>query len=114
MSIWHLIAILSVALAALAQMALKKGASKHYDNVIREYLNIWVAGGYAIMFAVLMLDVYCISKGVKVKEISSIESFSYLFVPALSFCFFGERITLRKAGAIALIITGTIVFFLQA
>ena len=45
------------------------------------------------------------------KEVSIIESLSYLFVPLLSWLFFKERITWQKAGAIAVIMTGVVVFF---
>ena len=51
------------------------------------------------------------SKGVQVKELSIIESMSYLFVPTLSFVIFKEKLTWRKIFAIAIIITGVIVFF---
>lgn len=59
----------------------------------------------------LLLNVYCLSKGVMVKELGGIESLSYLFVPCLSWLFFKEKITWRKAGAIAVIMAGVVVFF---
>jgi drug/metabolite transporter (DMT)-like permease len=46
-----------------------------------------------------------------VKEVSIIESLSYLFVPVLSWFFFKEKITWRKAGAIAVIMAGVVMFF---
>ena len=69
-------------------------------------------GGYGIMGCSLLLNVFCLSKGVQVKELGGIESFSYLFVPLLSWVFFKERITWRKAGAIAVIMVGVVVFFM--
>ena len=74
-------------------------------------MNGWVIGGYAIMFSTMMLNIFAMSKGVQVKEVSIIESMSYLFVPALSFIIFKEKLTWRKICAIALIITGVIIFF---
>lgn len=112
MTIWHLVIIGSLLIAALAQMALKKGAGIPHKSVIYEYLNIWVIGGYALMFLSMIIDIFAVSKGVQVKELSSMESCSYLFVPLLGWLFFGEKITLRKFGAIALILAGVIVFFL--
>ena len=50
--------------------------------------NKWVIGGYGIMGASLLLNIFCLGHGVQVKEISSIESLSYLFVPMLSWLFF--------------------------
>ena len=60
----------------------------------------------------LLLNVFCLSEGVMVKELGGIESLSYLFVPLLSWLFFKEKVTWRKAGAIAVIMAGVVVFFL--
>lgn len=112
MTVWHLIVAGSVLVAAFAQMGLKKGASIPHRTVIGDYLNFWVIGGYVLMFASIVIDITCIGKGVQVKEVSTIESMSYLFVPLLSLLFFKEKITLKKAGAIALILAGVIIFFI--
>ena len=74
-------------------------------------MNGWVIGGYAIMFGTMVMNIFAMSKGVQIKELSIIESMSYLFVPALSFIVFQEKLTWRKILAIAIIITGVIVFF---
>jgi drug/metabolite transporter (DMT)-like permease len=109
---YYLLVIFSVLAAAGAQMLLKQGAKKQYPTLIRQYLNPWVIGGYGIMGASLLLNIFCLSHGLQVKEISIIESLSYLFVPLLSWLIFKESITWRKAGAIVVIITGVIVFFI--
>ena len=109
---YYLLVIFSVLSAAGAQMLLKQGAKKQYPTFIRQYLNPWVMGGYGIMGASLLLNIFCLSHGVQVKEISIIESLSYLFVPVLSWVFFKESITWRKTGAIAVIMLGVVVFFL--
>lgn len=109
---YHLLVILSVFLAACAQMLLKQGARQEYTQWWRQYANGWVICGYAIMFATMMLNIFAMSKGVQIKELSIIESMSYLFVPALSFFIFEEKLTWRKILAIAIIITGVIVFFI--
>ena len=59
----------------------------------------------------LVLNIWCMSKGVQVKEVSVIESMSYLFVPVLAFMLYKEKLTMRKIGAIAIIIGGVIIFF---
>ena len=109
---YYILVILAVFSAAGAQMLLKKGASIAYPSFIRQYLNPWVIGGYAIMGASLLLNVFCLAHGILVKEVGGIESLSYLFVPLLSWLIFKERITKRKAGAIVVIIVGVVVFFL--
>lgn len=108
---YFLFVILSVLFAAGAQMLLKQGAKQQYSTFVRQYLNPWVIGGYGIMGASLLLNIFCLSHGVQVKEVSIIEALSYLFVPCLSWLFFKESITWRKAGAIAVIMAGVVVFF---
>jgi len=109
---FKLLVIVSVFAAAGAQILLKQGARISYSSFWKQYLNPWVIGGYVIMGLSLLLNVFCLSKGVQVKEVSIIESLSYLFVPILSCLFFKEGITGKKAGAIAIIMAGVIVFFI--
>ena len=109
---YKLLVIVSVLAAAGAQMLLKQGAKNEYSSFVRQYLNPWVIGGYGIMGTSLLLNIFCLSHGVQVKEVSIIESLSYLFVPLLSWFFFKEKVTWRKAGAIAVIMAGVVVFFL--
>lgn len=109
---YYILVILSVFAAACAQMLLKKGASMRYASLIRQYLNVWVMCGYGIMFASMVVNIYAMSKGVMAKEMSIIESLSYLFVSMLSFFLFGEKLTWKKVGAIVVIMTGVIVFFM--
>ena len=108
---YYVIVILSVFAAACAQMLLKQGARKEYASWWRQYINLWVIGGYGIMACSLVLNIWCMSKGVQVKEISVIESMSYLFVPVLAFVLFKEKLTMRKICAIGIIISGVIIFF---
>ena len=109
--LYYIIVILSVFAAACAQMLLKQGARREYAPWWRQYINPWVIGGYGIMACSLVLNIWCMSKGVQVKEVSVIESMSYLFVPVLAFMLFKEKLTMRKIGAIAIIIGGVIIFF---
>ena len=109
---YYALVILSVFAAAGAQMLLKQGAQQNYIGFWRQYLNPWVISGYVIMACSLVLNIFCMRRGVQVKEVSVIESLSYLFVPCLTFFLFKEKITWRKGGAIAIIITGVIIFIL--
>ena len=101
---YYVIVILSVFAAACAQMLLKQGARKKYASWWRQYFNPWVIGGYGIMACSLVVNIWCMSKGVQVKEVSVIESMSYLFVPVLAFMLFKEQLTMRKVCAIGIII----------
>lgn len=109
---YYALVILSVFAATCAQMLLKQGARKGYAGFWRQYLNPWVIGGYAIMAGSLVLNIFCMSRGVQVKEVSIIESLLYLFVPCLAFVLFKENITWRKVGAIVVIIIGIKIFFI--
>ncbi len=84
----------------------------NYTTWWRQYINVWVIGGYAIMACSLVLNIFCMSRGVQVKEVSVIESLSYLFVPTLAFFLFKEQLTKRKLCAITIIICGIIIFFI--
>lgn len=110
--IYYLLVISSVFAAACAQMLLKQGARKQYATLWRQYANMWVVGGYLTMGGCMLLNVFCMSRGVQVKEIGAMESVGYLFVPLLSWLFFKEPMTMRKAGAVAIIMVGVVVFFM--
>ena len=61
----------------------------------------------------MLLNIFCLSQGVQVKEIGVAESLSYLFVPLLSLLFFKEKLTARKVLAICMIMIGVVVFFIE-
>ena len=109
---YYILVILSVFAATCAQMLLKQGARMNYTTWWRQYINVWVIGGYVIMACSLVLNIFCMSRGVQVKEVSVIESLSYLFVPTLAFFLFKEQLTKRKLCAITIIICGIIIFFI--
>ena len=109
---YKLIVLLSVFSASVAQMLLKQGAKKQYSTLWRQYVNPWVIGGYGILAASLLLNVFCLNRGVQVKEVSVIESLNYLFVPLLSWLLFKESVSWRKVTAIVVILSGVFVFFM--
>lgn len=108
---YYALAIFNVFLAAVAQMLLKKAATQKHANFAKEYLNIWVFSGYALMSISLLLNIFALSKGVQLKELGIIEALSYLFVPLLALFFFKEKFTRRKLASIALILVGVGIFF---
>ena len=108
---YYIVVITSVFIAALSQLLLKSSSKDKHENVIREYLNWKVICGYGMMGVSLLMNIFAMSKGIQVKEVSIIESLSYLFVPALSFFVFKEKLSWQKIGAIAVIMVGVVVFF---
>lgn len=110
--IYYILVILSVFAAACSQMLLKRGAREEYASFWRQYVNGWVISGYVILGCTVLVNIWVMSKGVQMKEVSMMESLSYLFVPTLAWMLFKERVTLKKAIWIAVIIIGLFVFFI--
>ena len=51
----------SVSIASVSQILLKKSAMKTYANVVREYVNPYVIGGYGLLFASMLLTIFAYS-----------------------------------------------------
>ncbi len=106
------VSICAVFISAIAQMFLKASAKQAHKSWIFEYLNAWVIGGYSILMGAMVLNVFAMSRGVELKTLMAIESLGYLFISALSYFVFGEKIGKHKMLAIGLIMIGIIIFFI--
>lgn len=102
---------LSVMVASVSQVLLKKSALRTYRTVVEEYLNPYVVSGYGILFISMILTVYAYS-GMDYKNGPIIESVGNVIVLILGYFVFGERISTRKVAGIVCIIAGIIVFHL--
>lgn len=102
---------LSVVIASISQVLLKKSTFNTYDAVVREYLNPYVISGYGLLFLSMLLTVYAYS-GMDYKNGPVIESLGNVIVLLLGYFVFGERISLRKMAGIACIMAGIVVFYL--
>ncbi len=101
---------LSVTVASFSQILLKKSAMKTYDSSIREYLNVWVIGGYFLLFCSMLISLWAYG-GVDYKNGPVIESLGNVLVPLLSFVFFREKLTKRKIMGVLCIMIGIMVFY---
>ncbi len=108
---YFLIYILSVTVASLSQLLLKKSAMRRHTSFLREYMNLWVLTGYGLLFVSMFLTVLAF-RGMAYKNGSVIESLGYVLVLVLSRLFFGEKITKRKLIGTVCILAGMIVFYL--
>ena len=108
----YLLVIISALMAVVSQMMLKQSARLPHANWWREYLNGWVIGGYTIMVLSLAINLWAIHLGILAQEVSIIECINYLLVPVAAWFIFREPLTRRKMIAIAVILTGVVVFFL--
>ena len=102
--------VLSVVVASLSQILLKKSASKTYSSVLREYLNPYVIIGYGMMVVSTLLTVGGYA-GLEYKNGAVVESLGFVLVMLLSRFFFGEKITRKKLLGNALILLGIFVFY---
>lgn len=109
---YYVLVIVGVIISAFAQILLKRSSAKE-ASFVRQYVNWRVITGYALIFSALLMDLYAMRNGIKAKEVSTLESLSYLFVPVLSIMILKERISVRKWIGIAIIITGIILFFIE-
>ena len=103
--------ILAVLVSSISQIILKKSASKSYNSVLKEYLNVYVITGYGLMVLSTVLVVLGL-KGVPYKNEPIIESLGYLFVMILSNRFLGEKITKKKVLGNVLILVGIAVYYM--
>lgn len=108
----YVLVLISSLLGVASQMMLKHSARKNYPSWWREYINLWVIGGYGIMVLSLLINLWAIHIGVLAQEVSIIECINYLLIPLAAWLVFKEPITKRKMVAIGIIIVGVIVFFL--
>ena len=111
MNKYVLLLILAVLVSSISQIILKKSASKTYDSVLKEYLNVYVITGYVLMVISTVLVVLGL-KGVPYKNEPIIESLGYLFVMILSNRLLGEKITKKKVLGNVLILVGIAVYYI--
>lgn len=103
--------IASTMISVVSQIILKKAALRTYPTKVKEYLNAYVIGAYALFFAAALMTVYSY-KGVEISTGALIETSAYIFIVVFDFLVFHEKITARKAAATLLIVTGILIILL--
>lgn len=103
------ILLLSVLIASISQIILKKAADKTYKNVIAEYVNPLVIGAYSLFFLSTILTMIAL-KYVPLSLSPILESTSYIYVSILGYFFLKERFSKRKLLGLGLIFLGIFVF----
>lgn len=111
MNLYFFLYIVSVTIASISQLLLKKSAEGEHASIWQEYLNPWVIGGYGLLFLSMFLTVLAF-RGIDFKNGPVIESFGYVLVLFLSRLFLGERLTFRKLVGTGCILLGIFVFYL--
>ncbi len=100
--------LVSVFIASISQILLKKSALKQYDHRWKEYFNRYVIVAYGLLFFSMFLTIFAY-RGVELKLGPVLETTSYLYVAVLSYIFLQEQISKRKKWGLALIILGIVV-----
>ena len=103
--------VASSAVAAFAQVLLKKSAAKKHDSFLREYLNPYVIIGYMLMLVGMLLVVWGY-RYVDFKNGPVMESLGFVWVMILSRIFFREKMTVKKILGNILILAGIATFYL--
>lgn len=98
--------LLCVFCSSCAQIFLKLGAKKQYKG-IKAYLNRYVIIGYGIFFAMTLCSTY-LYRYISIVLGTILDSFSYVFVAALSVLFFKENWNWKKTFGMFFIILGTL------
>lgn len=109
MLVYVFIFLFSVFISSISQVLLKKSAGNKYDNRIREYLNPRVIIAYGLFFASSLLTVWAY-KFVPLSMGPILEVSGYVFVTGLSVLFLKEKVGIKKAIGLTLIVLGIVVF----
>ena len=108
---YYILYLISVTIAAFSQLLLKKSANRTHESLLKEYLNLYVIGGYGLLVVSMLLTIGAY-RGLAYKNGPIIESLGYVLVMLLSGIFLKEKITARKIAGTALILVGIWVFYL--
>ena len=104
-----IIYMVSVFVASVSQVMLKKAARKKNDNLLAEYLNPLVIFAYLLFFGTTLASVIAY-KVLPISLGAVLEATSYMYVTLFGVAIFKERINRRKLLALLLIIIGIVVF----
>lgn len=101
--------LLAELIASTSQVLLKKSAEKNYPNIVREYLNALVIGGYMLLVLSMVISIFCYD-GLGYMGVVVMEPVGYIIVMIMSRIFFKEKISARKLVGVVLILSGIAVF----
>ncbi len=101
--------LLGTLISSIAQVLLKKAAQRQYDSTIKEYLNVRVITAYLIFFLATFLSIFAY-KVIPLSMGAILEATGYIYVTFFSVTIFHEKLQKEKIFAIALIISGIMIY----
>ena len=110
-NVFFLLMILAEIIASASQVLLKISAGKQYPSFVREYLNLFVIGGYALLVISMVIGIFCYD-GLGYMGTVVMEPIAYIIVMFMSRVIFKEKIVPTKIIGMVLIISGIAVFYL--
>ena len=102
---YALLMLFSVFVSSISQYLLKKSATRPYDSILQEYLNLQAIGAYLIFLVSTILTVAAY-RGVSVSVGPVLEATSYIYITFIGVRFFHEKMTRRKILSLLLILAG--------
>ncbi len=106
-----IVLLMSVFMASISQVILKKSTFKHYDSVIREYINLPVILAYSIFLIATTMTVFAYS-AIPLSLGIALDTTSYLYITFFGVVIFKEKLTKQKVFSLALIILGILIYAL--
>lgn len=103
------VALFGVFVSGVSQVLLKKSANKTYDSPIKEYLNPLVVFAYTLFVASTLLSTLAF-KVIPLSMGPILDATGYIYVTAFGILIFHERMNRRKVAALALILTGIVIY----
>ena len=103
--------LIGVFISAISQVMLKKASMRHYDSVIREYMNPLVIFAYVMFVGTTFLSIFAY-RGIPLSMGPVLEATSYIYVTIFGARIFHEKISSKKIIALVMIVTGIIIYSL--
>lgn len=107
--IYASVMLISVFVASISQVMLKKAAEREWETPLQEYLNPLVICAYILFVGCTIVTVVAY-RGIPLSLGPVLEATSYLYVTAFGIWIFKERLDRRKFVALAFILAGIFVF----
>lgn len=101
--------LFTIALTIVSQMLLKISANRHFDSIVKEYLNPFVIFAYSLSVVCTLLSTFAL-KGLSITFSAVLESLNYILIPFFSFIILKEKITKNKYIGMFIILIGFIIF----
>lgn len=101
--------LFGVFISAISQVLLKKSAMRDHGSAIKEYLNPFVIFAYTLFVAATLLSVVAY-RGIPLSMGPILDATGYIYVTIFGVTIFHERLTAKRVLALALIVTGIVVY----